>query len=79
MGYSSALGQQNMGGGGMGGAGTGPGATPIYDSSYVSRVSNPNTQYLGGQSRINTMTDTYSGPRLQSSASASRALTGAYG
>jgi hypothetical protein len=66
-------------GGGMGGMGGyaqmlgGAGGS----ANYVSRVSNPNLQYLGGQ--VDTMTDTYKGPRLQPSASASRALTGGYG
>ncbi len=59
----------NLGGmgGGMGGFGTGFGSQPVTIQSkadYASRVSNPNLQYLGGQ--VDTMTDTYKGPRLQS-------------
>jgi hypothetical protein len=79
-GYSNVMGGFSYGGqsGNIGGAGTGLGATPVYGSAgYVSRVSNPNLQYLGGQ--VDTMTDTYKGPKLQQSASASRALTGGYG
>jgi hypothetical protein len=70
----------SFGAGGMGG-GMGGYAQMLGgaggSANYVSRVSNPNLQYLGGQ--VDTMTDTYKGPRLQPSASASRALTGGYG
>jgi hypothetical protein len=46
---------------GGGGFGTGYGSQPIQFQSradYASQVSNPSTQYLGGQSRLDTMTDT---------------------
>jgi hypothetical protein len=80
MGYSGAVsgmgGMGGMGGGGGGSSsnpyygslGTGYGSQPIQFQSradYASQVSNPSTQYLGGQSRLDTMTDTYSGPRLK--------------
>ena len=45
----------------VGGLGTGLGSQPIQMQSradYASKVSNPSTQYLGGQSRLDTMTDT---------------------
>ncbi len=69
MSYASAA-QQGLGGGMAGygslggyggGAGTGYGSQPIQFQSradYASQVSNPSTQYLGGQSRLDTMTDT---------------------
>jgi hypothetical protein len=64
MGMNISAAQQglNLGGmgggmGGYGGMGGGGGA-----GGYVSRVSNPNLQYLGGQ--VDTMTDIYKGPRL---------------
>jgi hypothetical protein len=75
MGMQISAAQQglNLGGmggyGGGGGFGTGYGSQPIQFQSradYASQVSNPSTQYLGGQSRLDTMTDTYSGPSLQS-------------
>jgi hypothetical protein len=74
MGMNISAAQQglNLGGmggmGGMGGFGTGYGSQPVQFQSradYASQVSNPSTQYLGGQSRLDTMTDTYSGPRLK--------------
>ena len=73
MGYSGAVsgmgGMGGMGGGGGGSSsnpyygslGTGYGSQPIQFQSradYASQVSNPSTQYLGGQSRLDTMTDT---------------------
>jgi len=76
MSYASAA-QQGLGSGTgpysqlgqfVGGLGTGLGSQPIQFQSradYASKVSNPSTQYLGGQSRLDTMTDTYSGPRLK--------------
>jgi hypothetical protein len=45
----------------VGGLGTGLASQPIQFQSradYASQVSNPSTQYLGGQSRLDTMTDT---------------------
>lgn len=45
----------------VGGLGTGLASQPIQFQSradYASKVSNPSTQYLGGQSRLDTMTDT---------------------
>jgi hypothetical protein len=61
-------GMGGMGGGGggsynpyYGSLGTGYGSQPIQFQSradYASQVSNPSTQYLGGQSRLDTMTDT---------------------
>ena len=73
MGYSGAVsgmgGMGGMGGGGGGSSsnpyygslGTGYGSQPIQFQSkadYASQVSNPSTQYIGGQSRLDTMTDT---------------------
>jgi hypothetical protein len=66
MGVSGA--GSGMGGmGGMGGGGGGSSSNPYYgsltstpsygSSNYVRAVSNPNTQYLGGQSRLDTRTD----------------------
>jgi len=69
-GYSNVLGGFSYGGqsGGSsasnpyyGSLGTGYGSQPIQFQSradYASQVSNPSTQYLGGQSRLDTMTDT---------------------
>jgi len=71
MGYSGAVsgmgGMGGMGGGGGGSSsnpyygslGTGYGSQPIQFQSradYASQVSNPSTQYLGGQSRLDTDT-----------------------
>jgi hypothetical protein len=71
MGYSNAVsgmgGMGGMGGGGGGSSsnpyygslGTGYGSQPIQFQSradYASQVSNPSTQYLGGQSRLDTDT-----------------------
>jgi hypothetical protein len=54
MGMDISAAQQGLNlGGGMAGYG-----------SYDRRLNNPSTQYLGGQSRLDTMTDVYSGPRL---------------
>jgi hypothetical protein len=69
-GYSNVMGGFSYGGqsGGMGGSssnpyygslGTGYGSQPIQFQSradYASQVSNPSTQYLGGQSRLDTDT-----------------------
>jgi hypothetical protein len=64
MGMNISAAQQglNLGGmgGGMGGYGSMGGGGGA--GGYVSRVSNPNLQYLGGQ--VDTMTDIYKGPRL---------------
>jgi hypothetical protein len=64
MGMNISAAKQGLNLGGMGGMGGGMGGYGGMGGSgdYVSRVSNPNLQYLGGQ--VDTMTDIYKGPRL---------------
>ncbi len=67
MGMNISAAQQGLNLGGMGGGMGGYGGYGGYGGGggaggYVSRVTNPNLQYLGGG--VDTMTDTYKGPRL---------------